>query len=101
MQILENHKRTRMMMARFNRFRTLTDSRSGIFARSTDSPTVQHFQNAQRIPSLRRKQSHFHIELSNGQMADSIAEATGAKSELLNALHNVSDEDFKKRRDLC
>lgn len=38
----------------------------------------------------------FHIELSNGQMADSIAEATGAKSELLNALHNVSDEDFKK-----
>ena len=58
-QILENHKRTRMMMARFNRFRTLTDSRSGIFARSTDSPTMQHFQDAQRIPSLRRKQSHF------------------------------------------
>lgn len=49
MQILENHKRTRIMMARFNRFRTLTDSRSGIFARSTDSPTMQHFQDAQRI----------------------------------------------------
>jgi zinc transport system substrate-binding protein len=38
----------------------------------------------------------FHIELSNEEMADSIAEATGAKSELLNAIHNVSDEDFKK-----
>lgn len=37
----------------------------------------------------------FHIELSNEQMADSIAEATGAKSELLNAVHNVSDKDFK------
>ena len=37
----------------------------------------------------------FHIELSNEQMSDSIAEATGAKSELLNAIHNVSDEDFK------
>jgi len=38
----------------------------------------------------------FHIELSNEQMSDSIAEATGAKSELLNAIHNVSDEEFKK-----
>ncbi len=38
----------------------------------------------------------FHIELSNEEMCNSIAEATGAKSELLNAVHNVSDEDFKK-----
>lgn len=37
----------------------------------------------------------FHIELSNEEMADTIAEATGAKSVLLNAIHNVSDEDFK------
>lgn len=37
----------------------------------------------------------FHIELSNGQMCKSICEATGAKSELLNAIHNVSDSDFK------
>lgn len=37
----------------------------------------------------------FHIELSNEEMADSIAESTGAKSELLNAVHNVTDEDFK------
>lgn len=38
----------------------------------------------------------FHIELSNEQMSRSIAEATGAKNVLLNAVHNVSDEDFKK-----
>lgn len=38
----------------------------------------------------------FHIELSNPQMADSIAEATGAKSMLLNAVHNVTDEDFSQ-----
>jgi zinc transport system substrate-binding protein len=37
----------------------------------------------------------FHIELSNGEMADSVAEATGAKPELLNAVHNVSEEDFR------
>lgn len=37
----------------------------------------------------------FHIELSNAQMCNSICEATGAKSELLNAVHNVSDSDFK------
>lgn len=37
----------------------------------------------------------FHIELSNEQMCNSICEATGANSELLNAVHNVSDSDFK------
>ena len=37
----------------------------------------------------------FHIELSNEQMADSIAEATGAKPMLLHAVHNVSDSDFQ------
>lgn len=38
----------------------------------------------------------FHIEMSNQQMSHSIAEATGAKDLLLNAVHNVSEEDFKK-----
>lgn len=37
----------------------------------------------------------FHIELSNEEMSKSIAEATGARSILLNAVHNVSDQDFK------
>lgn len=37
----------------------------------------------------------FHIELSNAQMCKSISDATGAKSELLNAIHNVSADDFK------
>lgn len=37
----------------------------------------------------------FHIELSNEQMADAICKDTGAKKELLNAIHNVTDEDFK------
>lgn len=37
----------------------------------------------------------FHIELSNEKVCDSICEATGAKSELLNAVHNVSKEDFE------
>lgn len=37
----------------------------------------------------------FHLELSNEQMCNSICEATGAKSALLNAVHNVSDSDFK------
>ncbi len=37
----------------------------------------------------------FHIELSNEQMCDSISKATGAKKELLNAVHNVTKDDFK------
>jgi len=36
----------------------------------------------------------FHIELSNEKICDAICEATGAKSELLNAVHNVSKSDF-------
>lgn len=36
----------------------------------------------------------FHIELSNEQMCNSISNATGAKKELLNAVHNVSKKDF-------
>ncbi len=36
----------------------------------------------------------FHMELSNAQMASSICEATGAKIEQLNAVHNVTVEDF-------
>ena len=39
----------------------------------------------------------FHIELSASgeQMSKSIAEETGAKVELLNAVHNVSESDLK------
>lgn len=37
----------------------------------------------------------FHIELSNGQMCNSICDATGARAEPLNAVHNVSADDFK------
>lgn len=38
----------------------------------------------------------FHIELSNEKMADSIAEATGAKKLLLHACHNISKADFER-----
>lgn len=38
----------------------------------------------------------FHIELSNEKMCDTIVEATGARKELLNAVHNVSADEFEK-----
>lgn len=37
----------------------------------------------------------FHTEMSNEQVCDAICEQTGAKSEQLNAVHNISDDDFK------
>lgn len=37
----------------------------------------------------------FHIELSNEKVCDSICEATGAESELLHAVHNISQKDFE------
>ncbi|MDR1412955.1 MAG: metal ABC transporter substrate-binding protein [Actinomycetes bacterium] len=48
--------------------------------------------NAEKIPVV------FHIELSNEKMADTIAEATGAKVRLLHACHNISKEDFQAGR---
>lgn len=38
----------------------------------------------------------FHVELSNGKIADTISESTGAKVVLLHACHNISKEDFEK-----
>jgi len=43
----------------------------------------------ERIPVI------FHIELSNERMADTIAEATGAKKLLLHAAHNITKKDFE------
>ena len=37
----------------------------------------------------------FHIEMSNEDMVDAICRDTGAKKMLLNAVHNVTDSDFK------
>lgn len=37
----------------------------------------------------------FHIELSNENVCNSLCEATGAKSVLLNAVHNVTKNDFE------
>lgn len=57
--------------------------------------------NAGTIAFLVDKAKHdklpvvFHIELSNEKMAQAIAESTGAKNLLLNAVHNVSAADFK------
>lgn len=38
----------------------------------------------------------FHIELSNGKIADTIAKETGAKVLEFNAVHNISKSDFDK-----
>lgn len=37
----------------------------------------------------------FHIELSNDKIANSIGEATGAKVRQMNAVHNVTKDDFE------
>lgn len=37
----------------------------------------------------------FHVELSNGKIANTISEATGAKVLLLHACHNISKADYE------
>ncbi|GHU27084.1 periplasmic divalent manganese/zinc-binding lipoprotein [Spirochaetia bacterium] len=44
---------------------------------------------AEEIPVI------FHIELSNEKMADTIAEATGAKKLLFHVCHNITKKDFE------
>jgi zinc transport system substrate-binding protein len=36
----------------------------------------------------------FHIEFSNGRIADAICEATGARKQLLHSAHNISRDDL-------
>ena len=36
----------------------------------------------------------FKIELSNGNIADTISEATGAKVKIFYSCHNISKDDF-------
>lgn len=62
---------------------TDTDASASTIAFLTDKV------KADKIPVV------FHIELSNTKVCDSICEATGAKSECLNAVHNISKEDFE------
>ena len=38
----------------------------------------------------------FYIELSNGLMADTIAEATGAQKLLLHSCQNVTRDEFER-----
>ncbi len=38
----------------------------------------------------------FHIELSNGKIAEAVAKETGAKVLEINSAHNISQEDFDK-----
>jgi zinc transport system substrate-binding protein len=37
----------------------------------------------------------FHIEFSNGKIADAICESTGAKNLLLHSCHNITHDDFE------
>ncbi|MDR3238528.1 MAG: metal ABC transporter substrate-binding protein, partial [Clostridiales bacterium] len=45
--------------------------------------------NTEKIPVI------FHIELSNGKMANAISEATGAEARLLHSAHNITKADFQ------
>ena len=38
-----------------------------------------------------------HVELSNEKVANTLAEETNTKTMCLNAVHNVSQQDFEKR----
>ena len=55
---------------------------------ATVASLINHVQ-AEKIPVV------FYIEMSNQQMADTVAEATGAKTMLFHTCHNVTKAEFE------
>jgi zinc transport system substrate-binding protein len=99
--VVDNAKRKEIIVADRFPFRYFCDEYGLTYYAAFPGCSTDTQPSAKTVAFLtdKVKEDHipvvFHIELSNEEMADSIAESTGAKSELLNAVHNVSDEDFK------
>lgn len=100
-QVVENGKRREIIVGDRFPFRYFCEEFGLTYYAAFPGCSTDTEADASTVAFLIRKVKEdkipvvFHIELSNEQMCSSICEATGAKSELLNAIHNVSDSDFK------
>lgn len=102
MKIAENGKRKEIIFGDRFPFRYFVDRYNLKYYAAFPGCSTDTEASANTIAFLTNKVKEdkipvvFHIELSNTKIANSIAEATGAKVLQLNAVHNVSKEDFEK-----
>jgi zinc transport system substrate-binding protein len=99
--VVDHAKRTEIVVGDRFPFRYFVDAYGLTYHAAFPGCSTDTEANAATIAFLTDKVKQdkipvvFHIELSNEKVCDSICEATGAKSELLNAVHNVSKKDFE------
>jgi len=99
--VVDHAKRTEIIVGDRFPFRYFVDTYGLTYYAAFPGCSTDTEANASTIAFLTDKVKRdeipvvFHIELSNEKICDSICEETGAKSELLNAVHNISKEDFE------
>ncbi len=99
--VVDNAKRTEIIVGDRFPFRYFVDTYGLTYYAAFPGCSTDTEANASTIAFLTDKVKMdkipvvFHIELSNEKICDSICEETGAKSELLNAVHNISKDDFE------
>ena len=100
-EVVDNGKRKEIIVADRFPFRYFCDEFGLTYYAAFPGCSTDTQPSAKTVAFLTDKVSEdnipvvFHIELSNGQMAEAISGDTGAKVCELNAVHNVSDNDFK------
>ena len=100
-KVVDNSKRKEIIVGDRFPFRYFADEYGLTYYAAFPGCSADTEANAETMAFLVKKVKAdsipvvFHIELSNCQVCDSICEQTGAKSELLNAVHNISADDFK------
>lgn len=101
-EVVENGKRKELVFGDRFPFRYFVDAYGLKYSAAFPGCSTDTEANASTVAFLIDKIKSdnipvvLHIELSNTKMAESISEATGAKIMQLNAIHNVSKEDFEK-----
>lgn len=100
-EVVENGKRKEIIVGDRFPFRYLVDEYGLTYYAAFPGCSTDTEASAATIAFLTDKVKEdeipvvFHIELSNAKICDSICEETGAKSEQLNAVHNLTKEDFE------
>lgn len=101
-EVIENGKRREIVVADRFPFRYFADAYALKYYAAFPGCSTQTGASAETIAFLIQKVKEdgipvvFHMELSSEQMCNTICDETGAKKAQLNAVHNISRQDFKK-----
>lgn len=101
-EVIENGKRREIIVADRFPFRYFADAYDLKYYAAFPGCSTQTGASAETIAFLIRKVKEdkipvvFHMELSSELMCDTICEETGAKKAQLNAVHNISKQDFER-----